>query len=165
MSYRGWVYIITNRAFPDLIKIGFSLKDPSLRAIELNHTGVPYPYRVEYEVMVGNPREIEQRAHRSLSNMREGKEWFRCSIETGVEVIRKHIGNQIILENLKTQATMDSKNMEDSDKINKPKRLVTVKKYSGNCKNCRKRFTVTLTHHDTGAACPNCFKFNPVSFK
>ena len=41
---KGWVYVISNQAMPDLVKVGFSTKDPTLRASELNHTGSPHPY-------------------------------------------------------------------------------------------------------------------------
>lgn len=34
---RGWVYVISNPTIPGLVKIGFSTKDPLLRAEELNH--------------------------------------------------------------------------------------------------------------------------------
>ncbi|KFC76184.1 GIY-YIG nuclease family protein [Massilia sp. LC238] len=44
---KGWVYVITNKAIPDLVKVGYSRKDPELRAAELNNTGAPHPYMVE----------------------------------------------------------------------------------------------------------------------
>ena len=77
---KGWIYIISNKSMPEIIKIGYSTKDPKLRAEELNHTGSPYPYIVEYEVLVEEPFQIEQKLHKALSNKHEGKEWFRCSV-------------------------------------------------------------------------------------
>jgi len=32
---KGWVYVITNKAMPGLVKIGFSMKDTEIRASEL----------------------------------------------------------------------------------------------------------------------------------
>jgi hypothetical protein len=49
---KGWVYIITNKAMPDLIKVGFSSKDPELRAREFGGTHSPHPFIVEYEGLV-----------------------------------------------------------------------------------------------------------------
>jgi hypothetical protein len=46
---KGWVYVITNLAMPGLVKVGYSRKDPELRAAELNSTGTPHPFVVEYE--------------------------------------------------------------------------------------------------------------------
>jgi Protein of unknown function (DUF1566)/T5orf172 domain len=99
MGVRGWVYVITNKAMPGLIKVGYTLKDPILRGVELDNTGAPHPYVVQYEVFVYEPREIEQRAHSELSDFREAKEWFKCSIGEAVTAIRKVIGDgKIILE-------------------------------------------------------------------
>lgn len=63
-------------AMPGLVKVGFSSKDPDLRASELNHTGSPHPYIVDYEVLTEHPRDIEQRVHRKLSEYREGGSGF-----------------------------------------------------------------------------------------
>jgi hypothetical protein len=41
----GFVYVMSNPAFPDRIKIGKSKKDPTTdRVNELNQTGVPEAY-------------------------------------------------------------------------------------------------------------------------
>jgi hypothetical protein len=101
MGARGWVYIISNKAMPGLIKVGYSLKDPALRANELDNPGAPHPYAVEYEVLVYNPLEIEQRTHKELKDFREAKEWFRCSLDDAVTAIRKVIGaGDILLEKI-----------------------------------------------------------------
>ncbi len=73
---KGWVYIISTKSMSDLVKIGFSTKDPQMRAAELNHTGNPHPYRVEYDVLVDDPRKIEQVIHGILKakNLHENKE-------------------------------------------------------------------------------------------
>jgi hypothetical protein len=97
MAVRGWVYVITNKSMPGLIKVGFSLKDPNLRAGELYNTGIPYQYVVEYEVFVYEPFEIEQRVHKDLKDFKEAKEWFRCSVGEAKSAIRRVIGDSEIL--------------------------------------------------------------------
>lgn len=103
MIVRGWVYVITNRAMPGLYKVGFSTKDPLLRAEELGHTGSPHPYIVIYDALVENPRDIEQAAHRLLNEKREGKEWFRCSANEAIGAIKK-IASTILLERFTSEA-------------------------------------------------------------
>ena len=98
---RGWVYIITNSAMPDLVKVGYSTKDPDLRAAELGHTGSPHPYVVVYELLIRNPYEVEQRAHAILRNFREGKEWFRCTLDVAVQAVRQATDGLTVLENLR----------------------------------------------------------------
>ena len=164
MGYKGWVYIITNKAFPDLIKIGYTLKDPALRALELNNTGVPHPYSVLYEVMVVNPRDIERLTHRSLSSFREGKEWFKCSVEIGIKEIRKHVGDELNVESIKNTNSLELNNAKKDPVITQVRRLQTVKKYSGKCARCDEKYTVTLTHYDAGARCPHCLSFNLIKF-
>jgi hypothetical protein len=107
---KGWVYIITTKSMSDLVKIGFSTKDPQARAAELNHTGNPHPYRVEYDVLVDDPRKIEQAIHEILKkkNLHENKEWFKCSTQFAIQEIRNAVGSQIIVENLYEQTNFDS---------------------------------------------------------
>ena len=84
---RGWVYLITNDSLPGLVKVGYSTKDPELRARELGNTGVPGSYKVAHDFLVHSPRRVEQAVHLLLDDRREGKEWFRCSTDQACEAI------------------------------------------------------------------------------
>ena len=98
---RGWVYVISNPAMPGLVKVGYSTKDPDSRAEELNHTGSPQPYIVEYEILIEEPRDIEQKTHKRLSPFSAGKEWFQCSVQEAAIAIRQASNGRAILENFK----------------------------------------------------------------
>lgn len=104
MSVRGWVYVITNQAMLGLHKIGFSTKDPVLRAEELGHTGAPHPYTVVYDALVENARDVEQAVHRLLNEKREGKEWFRCSAGEAIKAVQK-TATTIFLERFSPETT------------------------------------------------------------
>ncbi|PQJ96307.1 GIY-YIG nuclease family protein [Chromatium okenii] len=107
---KGWVYIISNEAMPDFIKVGYSTKDPAERAKELG-TGAPYPYQVQYEILVEDPNKIEKTAHSILSFLNEGKEWFRCDVSVAVRAIKKACENKTIhLENYPCKASESSEN-------------------------------------------------------
>ena len=95
---RGWVYVISNKAMQGLVKVGYSSKDPDLRAEDLDHTGSPDPYVVEYDMLIENPYEIEQKTHQLLSSKRAGKEWFRCSAEEAIAAIKQVSGTGAIRE-------------------------------------------------------------------
>ena len=86
---KGFVYIMTNKAMPNIFKIGYSQKDPAIRAEELETTGIPHPFVVEYEALVDEPYEIEQKVHSALADDNEGKEWFNCSYAKCVSAIRE----------------------------------------------------------------------------
>ena len=95
---RGWVYVISNKSMPGLLKIGYSTKDPILRAKELSGTGLPHPYWVEFDALTTEPYEVEQGVHKTLAQHREGKEWFRCSLKEAVLAIRAFAGSGLLLE-------------------------------------------------------------------
>jgi hypothetical protein len=90
---------------PGLVKVGFSTKDPALRAKELDSAGFPHPFEVEVDFLVDNPRDVEQKAHKYLSDYREGKEWFRCDVDVAAKAIRTcaaniHVSSRPVNENL-----------------------------------------------------------------
>jgi len=84
---RGWVYVMSNPAMPGLVKIGFSLKDPDLRAAELNHTGVPHQYKIDCDILVTAPKKLETLTHQHLAHASEGKEWFKLAPSDAFEAI------------------------------------------------------------------------------
>lgn len=94
MSIRGWVYVLSNKAMPKLVKVGFSTKDPALRVEELNTTGMPHSFVVEYDVLVLEPREVEQAVHLELLPHHEAKEFFRVEVRQAVAAIRTVIARQ-----------------------------------------------------------------------
>jgi len=85
---QGWVYAVTNKALPGLVKVGFTTRDDiNKRLREFDQAGLPYPYEVAYKVWVPEPQKLERRVHQSLTIERENKEWFRCSVERAQEAI------------------------------------------------------------------------------
>ena len=88
----GFVYIMSNESFNDgLIKIGYSERDPSHRKKELEETGVPLPFLVEYYALVEDPLTVEKNVHSSLSEYRKAanREFFTCDIKTAINTIRE----------------------------------------------------------------------------
>jgi hypothetical protein len=98
---KGWVYILSNKAMPNLVKVGHTTRDTQSRIQEIDGTGVPHPYDIEYEVQVDNSYHVEQKTHAILGHYRENKkrEFFRCSIAVAISAIREAANGGIILEN------------------------------------------------------------------
>ena len=86
---KGWIYVMSNPAMPRLVKIGYSMSDPSERAAELYTSGVPLPNVVEFELRVDTPSRLEAHAHERLRHCRVNsrREWFRCSVMDAVTAI------------------------------------------------------------------------------
>ena len=60
MSHQ-YVYIFSNELYPDdLLKIGWTKRHPSLRARDLQTSGVPTPFTVEYVIITSNGRNLEK---------------------------------------------------------------------------------------------------------
>jgi hypothetical protein len=122
MLIRGWVYVMFNEAMPDLVKVGFTLKDPILRAAELDSTGSPIAPKVVYEVLIVSPRDVEQSVHAKLKPKHEGKEWFRCSADEAICAIRDTIaehGKTILLESVTDEwISVAKRRLRDLLKVN-----------------------------------------------
>ncbi|SKC69602.1 GIY-YIG nuclease family protein [Paraburkholderia hospita] len=91
----GYVYVISNKAMPNFVKVGFTTRSPKERAIELSGTASPYPAVVEYSVFVDNAPAFEREVHRRLAAQRVSKsrEWFKCSRAKAIEVIKASAGS------------------------------------------------------------------------
>ncbi len=121
MKIRGWVYIIVNKAIKDLIKIGYSSKDPSLRASDFAGTGVPHKYKVVYDALVDDPYKIEQLVHSDLKRFNEDKEWFNCSVQQGIASIRRN-SIKIHLETIDEEFTQEKEvQLKSKDSLKKCK--------------------------------------------
>jgi len=103
---KGWVYVLSNESLDGLVKIGFSTKDPESRAKELSgDTGVPTPFIVEYEMLVDDPHNCEQRAHDLLNDKRvnQRREFFRCSVSDAIESAKQVVESEIIFEKFRDE--------------------------------------------------------------
>lgn len=84
----GYVYILTNRYVPDLVKIGYTDRDPGTRANELsNTTGVPGKWAVHKSWLLEDAYSCEQRIFSELAKLRETGEFFRLSPQGAVEKV------------------------------------------------------------------------------
>lgn len=87
------VYVLTNEAMPDLVKIGIT-DNLTQRLQDLSRaTGVPWPFECHYAAEVSDARKIEQMLHQLFSEYRVNpkREFFRISPEKAVIALR--IGN------------------------------------------------------------------------
>ena len=139
----GWVYVLTNEAMPGLVKVGYTSREPSVRAEELYRdtrtgavTGVPVPFVVAHQVWVANPYQVEQAVHRSLAEKRlnDNREFFKCSYEEAVQ----HINEVIKAKSEQSKREADSRlplfeeleKREEAEKIQlilEERRVVTEK--------------------------------------
>ena len=87
-----YVYILTNRVMPGLIKIGYTDKTPKIRAAMLSKaTGVPAKFEVVWSFPCFNGIRLEEEVHRKLSEYRvaRDREFFNIPIEQAKLVIQE----------------------------------------------------------------------------
>ena len=92
MRVAGFIYIMSNPAFDGLLKIGKSKKDPTTdRVNELNQTGVPEPFEVEYYAFVENEDLLELKLHKFFRTKRPNKnrEFFNVDCLTANNAVRQ----------------------------------------------------------------------------
>lgn len=90
----GRVYVLSNKAMPGLLKIGYTMNTVEGRVKELSGaTGVPSEFFIEYQVECRDAAGVEALVHESLHNSRHNnsREFFSLTVTNAVDVIRKHV--------------------------------------------------------------------------
>lgn len=109
----GFIYILTHKRMPGLVKIGLTTTTVEERVASINSaTGVPGKFDVFYSVAVSDVQAIETNIHRRLGRYRykSNKEFF----ELKPEVARQYVDGTI------------AKVMDDIDAYKEPARLQTL---------------------------------------
>ena len=90
----GWVYVLTNRAFPHLVKVGKTTTSPEQRAAELAATGVPDTFEVAFAALSPDVDRHEVEAHTQLSKhrYRGDREFFEIDVESAIATVRRVCG-------------------------------------------------------------------------
>ena len=82
---RGVVYVLSNPAMPDLVKIGHvkTVQGVKSRMSQLYGTGVPVPFKCEFAMRVAGAEKLERRLHRLFRGARINlkREFFRVDPE------------------------------------------------------------------------------------
>lgn len=86
----NYVYIMTNKSYKNLYKIGWTSLTPEERADQLSsETGVLYPFKVIFKKKFKDAEKVEKKIHRKFSNYRvkKNKEYFEAKLENIKEYI------------------------------------------------------------------------------
>jgi hypothetical protein len=86
---KGYVYILSNPAMPGIVKIGRTSGDPETRAAQLQSTGVPLPFKVEFSVFCPDCVDLEMRVHNMLPDKRinGSREFFTYSVPDAIDLL------------------------------------------------------------------------------
>ena len=87
----SFLYVMSNKSMPGIVKIGVSSRHPGERATDLQTTGVPTPFIVEYYAFFGSyVWEAEKEAQKKLHSYRisDNREFFNVSVDNAISAIQ-----------------------------------------------------------------------------
>ena len=75
---------------PGLLKIGQTATDPEGRRRELQDTGVPLPFELEYSIYIEDYESVERAVHQRLGDFRaaSNREFFQLPLNQAVRAIK-----------------------------------------------------------------------------
>ena len=85
----GYLYILSNQAYPSLLKIGQTSESPEKRIRQLSSTGVPFPFLLEACFRVHDPKMVEASTHTALETYRsaQNREFFEVDLQSALQSI------------------------------------------------------------------------------
>lgn len=85
------IYILTNEAMPDYVKIGMTNGSIEERMRQLDRTNIPLPFECYYACEVDNAHEEEKWLHSVFSDrrIRDNREFFKVDPERVVAAVRR----------------------------------------------------------------------------
>lgn len=110
----GRVYVLSNKAMPGLLKIGYTLNTVEGRVKDLSSaTGVPSEFVIEYQVECRDAAGVEALVHDSLNHSRHNnsREFFSISLAEAIGEIRKH-AKEIIDEEFSENQPQQTKSIK-----------------------------------------------------
>jgi len=91
---QGYIYILSERSQPDLLKIGMTTRSVEERVKEINGaTGVAVPFGVRAVWRVHDPKRAESDLHALLHEfrLRNDREFFRMRFNDALDAINDYI--------------------------------------------------------------------------
>jgi len=92
----GFVYVLSNPSMPGIVKIARTERLPDQRAKELQTTGVPQPFQIEFAGWCEDVHEAEQLAHEELEKYRvsDSREFFAVEAYIAVQRVVSVVASQ-----------------------------------------------------------------------
>ena len=94
---KGIVYVLSNPAFDNYVKVGKTERDIEARMRDLDNTSVPLPFRCEYAREVEDMNKIEQALHDGFADVRvrSRREFFEISAQRIIAVLKAFPGKDV----------------------------------------------------------------------
>ena len=85
----AYLYVMSNKSYPNIYKIGWTFDLPEERAEQLSSTGVLHPFKAEYYKKFKNAELLEKKCHKKFKKQRVkgNKEFFEVTLNEIQEYI------------------------------------------------------------------------------
>jgi len=148
-AIQGFVYVLSNAAFPTYLKVGYSERNVKDRVQELNSaTGLPRPFVLEAYYYSAEPRVDEQRIHSELEDYRvsENREFFELDIESAIKKISGLLNKTPYYQE---NRLLDLQKLREKE--NEDSKYLTI-----TCGHCFSKIPVEKTKGVIEIECPQC---------
>ena len=146
---RGYIYILVNPEFGDLLKIGKTTREPQERAVELSRSsGVPTDFMVAHYLHVSDCDEVESLVHEKLKQYRlnPDREFFRLSLRDAVQTLSE-VASNYQLPHLGASRDWDRKDEDENH-------------HDIVCQKCGLGYRVLIWISESQSTCPTCKHVN-----
>jgi hypothetical protein len=122
---QGIVYILTNPAIPNMIKIGITThEDVKMRMAQIYTTGVPLPFECVYAAKVANHEKVEKALHVAFGPDRVNpkREFFEIEASQAIAIIKLMEVEDVTPKVAKEKEEVDEVDREAGEAYAKKKR-------------------------------------------
>ena len=87
----GYVYVLINKQYPGMCKIGMTTNHPTKRLQQINAAGVVDDWNIAYHYKCARPFDFEQAIHTKLDNIRtrDDREFFDLEANEAIHLINE----------------------------------------------------------------------------
>jgi hypothetical protein len=87
----GYVYVLVNKQYPGMCKIGMTTNHPTKRLQQINSAGVVVDWEIAYVFKCARPYDFEQAIHHKLNDIRSRKdrEFFDIELQDTIDLIEE----------------------------------------------------------------------------
>ena len=114
MNTNQIVYILTNEAMPEYIKIGFTHGNVEDRIRQLDRTGVPLPFEIYYAAKVNDAEKEERWIHSVFADRRarDNREFFKMNPEYATLALKR-----VEIEEVRVESSMTPEQEKEVDVV------------------------------------------------
>jgi len=146
---KGWIYIISNQAMPDLVKVELSNQQPEAKELALNQDidDLPFPFVIEHQSAITVPQ-IFRALKERLADYDSGKGWYQRNVSQVVFLlsnVQKDLAKTTLTEssNVKQETSDEERNLANTQEVQEWRSYIGAQGFYAE-QNIKKRYKIML---------------------